>query len=123
MSLVYTVTGEVMIKSPEGTVKIDVSSSGVVHVHAVDGDDEPIQADRWRWFLNMIKAAREAIKTGKAPTGFQVGGTEPTTNKAWYLKMFESGYGAVWRGRSESRFVQPVTGPTKLRNGLVFHPG
>ena len=123
MARLYRCTGEVKIVSPQGTVQIDVSKQGVVYVIGADGDGQPVQRDKWQWYLDQIKAAREAIRFGKAPAGFKVGGTEPVVNKDWYLKMFECGYGAVWRGRGESRVLQAAVGPTPIGNGLVFIPG
>jgi hypothetical protein len=52
-----------------------------------------------------------------------VGGTEPTLNKDWYLKVLEAAKDSVWRARSEAKRVQIAAKPIQLGNGLVFLSG
>ena len=89
MALIGVMHGEMKIVSPAGNVKIWVSRRGRV---AVSGSRQLWEAD---WYLDQIKAAREAIRTGKAPQEFAIGGTEKTANKRWYLKMLAAGEDVV----------------------------
>ena len=116
---VYNVVGECVIMSPAGTVRVSVSKGGVVYV------DGSRTVDNWRWYLDQLKAAREAIKTGKAPQGFRVGGSEPVANKRWYLTMFKAASDAVFRDKPDSSVIQHTKGkePIPLGNGLVLTQG
>lgn len=93
MALIGNCIGEITIVSPEGTVNIWLSKQGRV---AVNGSR--LLFDSQAWFLDQIKGARSALKTGIMPQGFQVFISKPSKSRSadcFGLGLLELGAEAV----------------------------
>lgn len=84
MALLMNVAGEIEAVFPGGKIVLTETADGFV---ICTGSEE---RGKFRWYLDKLKAMREAFKTGRAPKGFKIVSTEPWKNKAWHLKMIDA---------------------------------
>ena len=90
MALIFSLAGEMAIVSPAGSIEISLSTRGMVVVNGVDAQGNSMPRTNARWYLDQIKGAREAVKTGKAPEGFTIKSSESKFNKPWLFKMLQA---------------------------------
>lgn len=113
MALMFGLKGELRLYAPDG--QITISQGG--RIVAVQGSKPRTNV---RWYLDMIRRAREVIKTGKPRSDLVMKSSEKEGNVPWFKGMLLAAEDAVKRYRPE-RPVPEVRGGIPLRDGLTLH--
>lgn len=110
MALVMGLRGELQLFAPDGKIVISVGG----RIVAVTGSKP---RSNTRWYRDMLKRAREVVKTRKPRRDLVMKATEKDTNPQWFMTLLTAAEDCVKRHRPE-RPIPSVRGAIPLRNGL-----